>query len=198
MAGDHAGRYARGVQRRGALVEAAAGLLLEQGFTAISHRAVAARAALPLASTTYYFDSADDLRDAALHHVAETWGARADAVVDALPPRLDRAAAARAVVGVIGADRPSPEVLLMYERYLEAGRHERLRPVVAAWNSRIRSLIREVLRRAGLPADEDRARHVLAVADGVAITALAEGTPPDAAVAAALDQVLRPAPPADG
>ena len=198
MAADHGGRYARGVQRRDALVEAAAGLLVEQGFAAISHRAVAARAGLPLASTTYYFDSADDLRDAALHHVAGTWGLRADAVVDALPAHLDRAGAARAVVGVIGADRPGPEVLLMYERYLEAGRHERLRPVVAAWNARIRELVREVLRRAGQSADEDLARLVLAVADGVAITALAEGTPPDVAVVTALEQVLRPAPHADG
>ena len=198
MAGDQGGRYARGLQRRGALVEAAAGLLVEQGLTAVSHRAVAARAGLPLASTTYYFDSADDLRDAALHHVAETWGLRADAVVNALPPQLDRGGAARAVVRVIGVDRPSPEVLLVYERYLEAGRHERLRPVVVAWNTRIRVLVREVLRRAGLPADEDRARLVLAVADGVAITALAEGAPADAAVAAALDELLRPTPPADG
>ena len=190
MPADQGGRYARGVQRRGALVEAAAGLLVDQGFTAISHRAVAARAGLPLASTTYYFDSADDLRDAALLHVADAWGVRADAVVDALPAELHAAAAARAVVSIIGADWPSPEALLMYERYLEAGRHERLRPVVSAWNDRLRNLVREVLRRTGMRAGEDQARLVLAVADGVAVAALAEGTPPDAAVTAALDDLL--------
>ena len=190
MPDDQGGRYARGVQRRGALVEAAASLLVDEGFTAISHRAVAARAGLPLASTTYYFESADDLRDAALHHVADAWGERADAVVEALAAELDAGAAARAVVSIIGADWPGPEVLLMYERYLEAGRHERLRPVVSAWNSRLRDLVREVLQRAGLPADEDRARLVLALADGVAVAALAEGTPPDAAVTAALDHLM--------
>jgi DNA-binding transcriptional regulator YbjK len=172
------------------LIEAAAQLLLEQGLTAISHRAVAARAGLPLASTTYYFASADDLRDEALQHVAEQWGARAGAAVDALPAQLDAARAARAVGGIIGADAPSPEMLLMYERYLEAGRHQRLRPVIVAWNGHLRDLVREVLRRAGLPDDEDRAGLVLAVADGVAVTAMAEGAPPDSAVVAALEQLF--------
>jgi hypothetical protein len=50
--------------------------------------------------------------------------------------------------------------------------------------------VQEVLRRAGFPADEDRARLVLAVADGVAVTALAEGTAPHAAVGAALDRMF--------
>ena len=40
---------------------AAADLLVEGGFDAVRHRAVATRAGLPLASTTYYFESLDDL-----------------------------------------------------------------------------------------------------------------------------------------
>jgi DNA-binding transcriptional regulator YbjK len=190
VAADGVARYARGAQRRSALIEAAARLLLEQGLVALSHRAVAARAGLPLASTTYYFNSADDLRDAALHHIAEGWARRAGAVVDGLPARLDHAGAAEAVVAIIGADAPSQQMLLMYERYLEAGRHERLRPVVVAWNGRLKDLVREVMDRADLPAGEDQAGLVLAVADGVAVTALAEGAQPDTAVRAALDRVF--------
>ena len=190
MAGDGVGRYARGAQRRSVLIEAAADLLLEQGLAALSHRAVASRAGLPLASTTYYFASADDLRDEALQHIAEAWGTRARAVVDALPAQLDATRAAEAVVSIIGADTPSAQLLLTYERYLEAGRHQRLRSVVVAWNTHVRELVGEVLLRAGFPADEDQARLVLAVADGVAVTALAEGAPPDDTVAAALRQVF--------
>ncbi|MGI8947974.1 MAG: TetR/AcrR family transcriptional regulator [Ornithinimicrobium sp.] len=186
MAADSVVRYARGAHRRSVLIEAAGDLLLEQGRAALSHRAVAARAGLPLASTTYYFASADDLRDEALQHVAEAWVARAGAVVDALPAQLDAAQAAQAVVSVIGADAPRQQILLMYERYLEAGRHQRLRPVVAAWNAALKEVVRQVLIRADLPAEEDNARLVLAVADGVAVTALAEGTPADVAVGAAL------------
>lgn len=42
-------------------MSAAVALLAEGGFVAISHRAVAARAGLPLAATTYYYRSRDDL-----------------------------------------------------------------------------------------------------------------------------------------
>src|SRR4051812_50083921 len=58
----------KGERRRAALVEAAAKLLVEGGFDAVRHRAVAERAGLPLASTTYYFDSLEDLVTAAVEH----------------------------------------------------------------------------------------------------------------------------------
>lgn len=184
------GRYARGTKRREALVNAAAELVIEQGLAALSHRAVAARAGLPLASTTYYFDSADDLRDEALNHIGEACVTRARAVLDRLPSHLDHDEAARAVTSIIGADAPSQAMLVMYERYLEAGRHRRQRALVAAWNAQIRELVRQVLQRAAIPADDATAGLVLALADGVAVTALAEGTSPDAAVRVAVTRVL--------
>src|SRR4051812_49583078 len=58
----------KGERRRQALVEAAIGLLVDGGFDAVRHRAVAERAGLPLASTTYYFDSLDELVTAAIEH----------------------------------------------------------------------------------------------------------------------------------
>jgi len=190
MAASSGGRYARGVERRHALVAAAADLVIEQGLAALSHRAVAVRAGLPLASTTYYFSSVDDLRNEALDHIAQAWVTRARAVVDALPPHVDHDQAARAVTSIIGADAPSPQVLVMYERYLEAGRHSRLRTLVAAWNAQLTELVQQVLLRAAIPVEDDSAGLVLALADGVAVTALAEGTSPDAAVGAALTRLL--------
>jgi DNA-binding transcriptional regulator YbjK len=184
------GRYERGQQRRDALVEAAAELLLTSGRAALSHRAVAAHAGLPLASTTYYFASAQDLGDAALQRVAEQFTARAAAVVEALPDRLDAAQAAHAVGAVIGADLPRDQLLLMYERYLEAGRHPRLRELVVSWNARVKELIRLVLLRAGLPADDGTAALVLAAADGAAVTALAEGGDCGPTVATTVEAVL--------
>ena len=190
MPAESVGRYTRGAERRSLLIAAAADLLLEQGLTALSHRAVAARAGLPLASTTYYFTSADDLRDEALQHIAQGWATRASAVVDALPAHLDRVHAARAVASIVGADAPSEQLLVMYERYLEAGRHARLRPVVAAWNAQLKELVQQVLLRADVPVEDDRAGLVLAVVDGVAVAALAEGKPPEAAVGEALDRMF--------
>src|SRR6516165_10643403 len=59
----------KGERRRYALVSAAAELLCEGGFEAVRHRAVARRAGLPLASTTYYFSSLDDLITSAVAHI---------------------------------------------------------------------------------------------------------------------------------
>ncbi len=164
--------------------------MLEEGFAALSHRAVAARAGLPLASTTYYFTSGDDLRGAAVQHVAEEWSARAVGVVAALPTRVDGGQAAEAIARLVGADAPPQQLLLLYERYLEAGRHAELRSVVTSWNATILGMVREVLARAGLPADAATGRLVLAVADGTVVTALAEGTAPEPTLNAALVQTL--------
>ena len=51
----------KGERRRDALTAAAAELLGSGGFDAVRHRAVAEKAGLPLASTTYYFASLDEL-----------------------------------------------------------------------------------------------------------------------------------------
>ncbi|MGC7327693.1 TetR family transcriptional regulator, partial [Mycobacteroides abscessus subsp. abscessus] len=51
----------KGERRRRALISAAADLLRDNGIDAVRHRAVAQRAGLPLASTTYYFSSLEDL-----------------------------------------------------------------------------------------------------------------------------------------
>ena len=178
------GHSARGQQRQAILLETAADLLLEQGLRAVTHRAVAARAALPLAATTYYFASLQDLRDQALGHLADRWLQRARAAVGDLPQRLDSAQdVAEAVVRVVTgagptADPPPHQLLVMYERYLEAGRHPPLRPLVVAYNDELAALAQDVLRRGGLPCTQQHARLALAVVDGALITALAEGQPP--------------------
>jgi DNA-binding transcriptional regulator YbjK len=66
-----AGRRRRDPQRRRQeIVTAAAELVIEVGTGALSHRKVAARADVPLGSTTQYFATLDDLRAAALEHLS--------------------------------------------------------------------------------------------------------------------------------
>ena len=190
------GQSARGQHRHTTLLEAAADLLLEQGVSAVTHRAVAARAALPLAATTYYFASLQDLRDQALGHVADRWLQRSRAAVAGLPQRLDSAEdVARALVRVVTgagprAGAPPHRLLVMYERYLEAGRHPPLRPLVVAYNDELASLAQEILQRGGLPCAQQDARLALAVVDGALITALAEGRPPTRAAVSALTTLI--------
>jgi len=193
---------ARGLRRRQLLLEAAGELLMEHGFAAVSHRAVAQHAELPLSATTYYFRSLDELLEGAVRQLADGWLADAGAVVTDLPPQLvDPRAMAEALVrvaalGPAGETATDSRTLLsLYDRYLEAARHPRMRPVVAEYDDRIEALLADVLRRrAGSPdatAGEIRrtARLVLAVIDGALLRALAEGHPV-ATATTAVEQLL--------
>src|SRR5882762_4085598 len=65
-------RQDRSRRRRDALLRATIELLGEIGAKSVTHRAVAERAGLPLASTTYYFESVNQLIEEALKlHVSE-------------------------------------------------------------------------------------------------------------------------------
>lgn len=156
-------------------------MLVEQGFAALTHRAVAARAEVPLASTTYYFASVDDLAEQALQHATQRWLAASEAASTALPARLvSGPATARALLAVVtGGSGDRASLSAMYERYLEAGRHPRLRPLVVAANAEVARLVGGVLQRAGRRTRA--ARLVLATTDGLLLAALAEGDPDPAA-----------------
>lgn len=65
--------------RRREIITAAAELIVEIGVDALTHRKVAARAGVPLGSTTQYFATLDDLRDAAIGALAAEIEARIDA-----------------------------------------------------------------------------------------------------------------------
>lgn len=57
--------------RRNAIVFATAELIVEVGVDQVTHRSIAARADVPLGATTQYFDSLDELREAALQLLVE-------------------------------------------------------------------------------------------------------------------------------
>ncbi len=183
-------RYARGAQRRTALVTAAADLVIEHGLGALSHRVVAARAGLPLASTTYYFTSADDLRDEALSHIAEESIACAAAALATLPPRC--APGGRRPRDrrddwhrhPQGADAPAIRALPRGRQAPPPGppRHRLEHPPARG---------RRPSPPTGISApDPESTAFILALADGAAVTALAEGTAPHDAVTTALTRAF--------
>lgn len=57
--------------RRRAILEAAAEIIVTQGSSALTHRAVAKLAGVSLGSTTQYFSSIDELRELALTDLAQ-------------------------------------------------------------------------------------------------------------------------------
>jgi DNA-binding transcriptional regulator YbjK len=99
----------KGERRRYALVSAAAELLCEGGFEAVRHRAVARRAGLPLASTTYYFSSLDDLIISAVDHIGMLEVAQLRARVASLSRRRRGAeSTADVLVDLLVSDEPGP------------------------------------------------------------------------------------------
>jgi DNA-binding transcriptional regulator YbjK len=183
------GGTTKGRVRHEAIVEAAAAILLDHGLDAVTHRAVAERAGVPLASTTYYFASHDDLVLAAIERAAVAERVRAD--VDATAPLRRRGTsglAERLVAVVIGRERvaESAAVGALYARFIEAARRPLLRPAVARWQAGIEDVVSAVLRdhgRVGLTVGP-----VLALVDGAAVSWLAGGTgDPDVLVRAIAD-----------
>ena len=72
--------------RRRAILSAAAELIVENGAASLTHRAVAKRAQVALASTTQYFRSIDDLREQALQKLADEIDAELEDVERLLTP----------------------------------------------------------------------------------------------------------------
>ena len=184
----------RTIDRHALLVACAADLLEEQGWGALTHRGLVARSGVPLASMTYYFDGVHDLVAQAAGELARRHLDRARAVVEALPRRRSSAQhALDAVVEVLVGPAPTTLALeAFYERYLRAGRSERLRPLVVGWNAQLLELVTEVLDRTGRPGTPAQVRLLVAGLDGLLVTALAEGEPDPLAVATSAAVPLLP------
>ncbi|GAA4628459.1 TetR family transcriptional regulator [Actinoallomurus vinaceus] len=194
---------ARGRQRKEALLDAAVDLIEAGGFAQVTHRAVADRATLPLAATTYYFRSREDLltqafarlvqRDVAamrerLRPVADTGPAAvADAVVSALAP---------------AGEAERSRQLALWELYFQVGREPAFRPFARAWTDGCHEIVAEVLAEAGYPHTPWDVDILVATIEGMIARDLVEARPD--AIRAMIDTVARLLPalqataPADG
>ncbi|WP_439662191.1 TetR/AcrR family transcriptional regulator [Lentzea sp. HUAS TT2] len=166
----------KGERRRQALVEAASGLFAEGGFDAVRHRAVAERAGLPLASTTYYFDSLDELITAAVefHGRSElaTFRQRLSSISEEI---TDDVLVEFMLDLLVGEDATDIEaVLLRYERLVATGRRPYLRPLMRALSTELRELIADVFARSGRAIDGDRVEELIALVDGSVVNSFIE------------------------
>lgn len=157
--------------RRRAIVGAAVELVAESGVGNVTHRQIAARAGVPLGSTTYYFPTLDDLLVAALEEAAELCWAELQAWRHELSNGADPAETLARLARRYLEDRS--RAVLEYELYLAAARTPQLRPVARVWIDGLRELLAPVAGAAG-PA-------VVALVDGVMLQALVTGEPLDGA-----------------
>ncbi|MGW4117152.1 TetR/AcrR family transcriptional regulator [Nocardia sp. NPDC004711] len=173
----------KGERRRQALVCAAAELLLEGGFEAVRHRSVATRADLPLASTTYYFESLEDL-------IARAVEFSGNAELEAMRRRVGevthRRRGAEATVELVLDLLVGPEIqdldargqlIARYERSVASARHPELREVQLRLRSQLDELLTDVLRRSDRVVRTEQTRRLVAVVDGAVVTALGEFDP---------------------
>lgn len=171
----------KGERRRQTLVEAAASLLVEGGFEVLRHRAVADRAGLPLASTTYYFESLDELITAAVEHQgrAELVAGRTRLADLATTQRSPDALVELVLDLLLGpeADRDAESVLLRYERLVATGRRPYLRPLMHRLGGELRELILDIFVRSGADIDHRRVEQLIFLVDGAVVNALIEVDP---------------------
>lgn len=164
----------KGRARRSVIVQAAADLLTDGGPPAVTHRAVATRAGVPLGSTTYYFADRDELLAAAIEQARFADVARARAAADQPAQRGSPGLARRLVDVVVGHGRlTDPDrVSAHYQRFLGAALTAAGHTSVRAWNRELRDAVADTLHRHGrvaVPADV-----VLALVDGCVLAWLVE------------------------
>lgn len=173
----------KGAKRRQALVASAAELLLEGGFDAVRHRAVATRADLPLAATTYYFDSLDDLIACAveLNGNTDIEAIRARVATVTQRRRGPESTVDLLVELLLGEDEKRPEcrerLISRYERSVACARHPALRAVQVRLRGQLDEVLTETLKRSGRTSSEGQRRRLVAIVDGAMITALGEYDP---------------------
>jgi DNA-binding transcriptional regulator YbjK len=186
----------KGERRRYALVSAAAELLCEGGFEAVRHRAVAGRAGLPLASTTYYFSSLDDLIISAVEHIGMLEVAQLRAQVAAVSRRRRGAAStADVLVDLLVNDEPGPgqteQLISRYERYIACARQPALRKIQRRNMRQRADAIADAIERSGRSVHPDVVGQLICAVDGAVICALVEDEPvPRATARATLIEII--------
>jgi DNA-binding transcriptional regulator YbjK len=160
------------------LLDAVIRIVAEVGADAVTHRRVAEVADLPLASTTYWFDSKEHLLTAALERAAERDIARLSAFLDELPGEP-----ADPLGLAVDLLEPADEtwqaargsLVATFALLLEAARRPALRAVTRRWTEAYLDALAQLLALAGSKDPPGDAELLLGAADGLLIERLAAG-----------------------
>lgn len=165
-------------------MSAAAELLAEGGFEAVRHRAVARRAGLPLASTTYYFSSLDDLIARAVEHTAMIEVAQLRSRVTALSRRRrgPETTAEVLVDLLVGEDISgaglTDQLIARYERHIACTRLPALRETMRRSLRQRAEAVAEAIEKSGRSVHIELVCTLICAVDGSVVSALVEGRDP--------------------
>ena len=152
---------------------------------AVTHRRVAEVAGLPLASTTYWFQSKEHLLTAALERAADRDIERLRGCLGETPENAPDPLGL-AVGAVLGPSEGSGQtsrgwLLATYALVLEAARRPALREVTMRWTDAYLEALPPVLAAAGSRQPRSDAELLLAAADGLLVEQLASNDASDLA-----------------
>ncbi|KAF4408511.1 MULTISPECIES: TetR/AcrR family transcriptional regulator [Streptomyces] len=157
-------------RRRDRILAATLDHIAEEGVAGVSHRKIAARAAVPLGSMTYHFSGMDEL-------LREAFTRFADQIVAVLDTHLSRAGtpaeAREAVTDLVHtlSEGPRRDLILTQELYTLAARRPEYQELTQAWMGRSRQLLERHF-------DPDTARQLDALIEGLTLhRALDNGAP---------------------
>ena len=168
--------YQKGERRSEEILRATLRVIGARGADAVTHRAVALEAGVPVSATTYYFASKEELLERALLLAAREETARLERLVlDLAPSALSADEWAAAVSAQLAGDLdedPAKHVAL-FELGLEAARTPALRTELARWQEANLRLAEVGCRAVG--SDEPRldAHVVVATLTGLLLEQLA-------------------------
>ncbi len=173
-------RSERGEVKRRRILDATLALVGREGAGAVTHRAVAHEAGVPLAATTYYFSSRHELLAQALEHAARedvddlqhcaAGFAATPLTVVTLAERL-----AAHIADWLRGDRPM--LLAQYEITLESARRPELATISRAWTEAYARAIAPALAGLGSSDPERDGWIVFAALCGMVLDELAAPQP---------------------
>lgn len=140
-------RGGRGEVRRRQILEAAVRVIGTGGLAAVTHRAVAEEAGVPLGSTTYYFTDRDDLVRQTMAHAVEVEAQRMADALDAVhgEPSVERSVALLTAIFLDKSVADPLYDLALFEMFLEATRNPSVRAQTREWSELIARIVDRLL-----------------------------------------------------
>ncbi|MGN7778741.1 TetR/AcrR family transcriptional regulator [Mycolicibacterium sp. 22603] len=161
--------YRRGHARRATLLQAAVDEIAESGLEGVTHRSIAARAEMPVSTTSYFFGSLDDLIGAAVQHIADDVVSSIEVLTnDFASTELDLADFAERLLDILG-DARAHQIVVQFEAYLATSRRPQLIEPVRAIMVALERAAAEALAVIGISESPAAARQFVALIDGFAV-----------------------------
>ena len=173
-------RTKRGIKRRTAILEATLRILGRDGVSAVTHRNVAHEAGVPIAATTYYFASKDDLIAEAFRLHAENEACRVANLASSMDAGLtaDQLADRLADFLYYGLHSGRLSLTAEYELLLQAARRPTLEGYSRVFYDSLQAELERTLVQIGSTNPALDARLVLATLAGIEVDNLSTPSRP--------------------